>query len=259
MEREIPAHDILELAAKRTRYCVCIPVINEGDRIRKQLREMLPLASVADVIIADGGSTDGSTAESELRRAGVRTLLIKRGPGRLGAQLRMGFSYALDQRYDGVVLMDGNGKDDPEAIPRFIGALEAGSDFVQGSRFLPGGEAIHNPASRLLGIRLLHAPLISWSAGVRYTDTTNGFRAYSSRFLADPRVALFRDIFAGYELHYYLSIKAGQLEFKVTEIPVRRIYPKEGKTPTKISFFKGNMDVMRCLLRACLHKYDPDI
>src|SRR3972149_8328046 len=108
MEREIPAHDIFELAAKKTRHCVCIPVVNEGERLRKQLREMVPLASVADILIADGGSTDGSTAESELRRVGVRTLLVKRGPGCLGAQLRMGFAYALDQSYDGVVLIDGN-------------------------------------------------------------------------------------------------------------------------------------------------------
>jgi len=53
-------------------------------------------------------------------------------------------------------------------------------------------------------VRILHAPLVSLASRFRYTDTTNGFRGYSRRFLEDPRVAAFRDVFPGYELHYYL-------------------------------------------------------
>ena len=78
---------------------------------------------------------------------------------------------------------------------------------------------------RYLGIRLLHAPLISLAAGHRYTDTTNGFRAYSARFLSDPRVAPFRDVFSAYELHYYPAIRAARLGFRIVELPVTRAYP----------------------------------
>ncbi len=255
--REVPAFDIHELRERATRYCVCIPIINEGERIHAELREMAPLAGQADIIIADGGSSDGSTDPELLRSLGVRSLLVKTGPGRLGAQIRMAFSYALDQGYAGAILIDGNNKDDPAAIPRFIQALEEGYDFVQGSRFVPGGRALHNPRLRLAAIRLLHAPLISLSARHRYTDTTNGFRAYSARLIEDERVAVFRDVLSGYELHYYLAIRAARLGYRVTEVPVTRRYPAHGPIPTKISFLRGNAGVLLALGRACLHRYDP--
>src|ERR1700732_2332330 len=98
--REVPAHECHELRARSTRYCVVVPVINEGERIKAQLGRMRPLAGLADVIIADGGSTDGSLVVEHLSDCGVRTLLVKRGAGRLGAQLRMGLAYGLDQGYD---------------------------------------------------------------------------------------------------------------------------------------------------------------
>ncbi|MDF2461482.1 MAG: hypothetical protein K0S68_885 [Candidatus Saccharibacteria bacterium] len=106
-------------------------------------------------------------------------------------------------------------------------------------------------------MHLLHAPVISLSAGYRYTDTTNGFRAYSRKLLTDPRMAVFRPIFTGYEFHYYLSIRSANLKFKVKEIPVTRTYPKGQPTPTKISPVKGNLGVIKTLFKAALGHYNP--
>ena len=116
---------------------------------------------------------------------------------------------------------------------------------------------MRTPWLRYWGIRLLHAPLLRWASGFPYTDTTNGFRAYSRRLLLDPRVAPFRDVFAGYELHYYLAIRAARLGLRVCEIPVARRYPAHGPTPTKISPVRGNLRVLRCLFAACLGMYNP--
>jgi dolichol-phosphate mannosyltransferase len=104
---------------------------------------------------------------------------------------------------------------------------------------------------------VLHAPVISLAARHRYTDTTNGFRAYSRRLLTDPRVQPLRDIFSGYELHYYLAIRAARLGLRVAETPVTRRYPSEGKTPTKISPVKGNVLVLRTLISAALGRFNP--
>ena len=72
-----------------------------------------------------------------------------------------------------------------------------GWDHVQGSRFVAGrAGGQHALRSRYWGSSLLHAPLVSLAAGFRYTDTTNGFRAYSRRLLLDPRVPPFRDVFS---------------------------------------------------------------
>jgi dolichol-phosphate mannosyltransferase len=254
---EVPAYTVRAFTERRTRYALCIFVINEGERIRAQLPRIAPFADKLDLLIADGGSNDGSLEEDFLRTSRVRCLLTKTGPGGLSAQMRMAFAHCLREGYEGVVVMDGNNKDDPSAIPLFLEKLAAEYDHIQGSRYIPGGKAINTPFLRHWGVSLLHAPLISVAAGVRYTDTTNGFRAYSRRLLLDPRVQPFRDIFVGYELHYYLAIRAARLGFRVTEVPVARAYPTNEKPPTKISPVLGNFVILRTLLAACLHRYDP--
>ena len=96
MSWQVPAHDTHEFFSKRTRFCVCIPVLDEDGRLRRQLARMQPHMDLADVAIADGGSSDGSTDPQAMRAAGVRALLVKTGPGRLGAQIRMAFAWALE-------------------------------------------------------------------------------------------------------------------------------------------------------------------
>ncbi|MGH7620585.1 MAG: glycosyltransferase family 2 protein [Gemmatimonadaceae bacterium] len=253
----VPDYERHVFRPKRHRYCVAVFVINEGERVREQLRGMAPLAGQIDIVVADGGSTDGSLAVDTLGDFALRALLIKRGPGKLSAQMRMAIDFALAERYDGLVVIDGNGKDDYSAIPRFVELLDLGYDHVQGSRYVPGGQGINTPLSRTLGVRLLHAPVMSLAAGTRYTDTTNGFRAYSRRLLADPRVAPLREVFMGYELHYYLAIRAARLGLRTVETPVTRRYPETGKTPTKISPIKGNLLILRTLAAAALGRFDP--
>ena len=203
------------LAPRRHDHALVIPVINEGDRIRAQLARLAAAAPPVDVVIADGGSTDGSLDLDTLHRLGVRTLLVKTGPGRLSAQLRMAYAWCLDEHYEGIVTMDGNGKDGVEAVAAFVAALRDGTDYVQGSRYVPGGVAENTPLDRHLAGRLLHAPLLSLAARHWFTDTTNGFRAYSARYLRDPRVAPFRDVFVRYELLFYLTVRASRLRYRV--------------------------------------------
>lgn len=253
----VPAYDALEFGPRRFRYSICIPVINEGSRITGQLARMAELDLPADPIIGDGGSTDGSTDPETLERLKVRTLLVKTGPGKLSAQLRMLFAYSILQGYEGMVTLDGNGKDGVAAIPAFLKALEEGYGFVQGSRFLPGGAEHNTPLERKLGSMLIHAPVISLAARFRYTDTTNGFRAFSSSFLTDPEVQPFRDVFDTYNLHYYLAIKAARLGYRVRELPVVRTYPVSGPLPSKISGMSGKLEIIKLLLLSAFGHYDP--
>ncbi|MBQ9836021.1 MAG: glycosyltransferase family 2 protein [Akkermansia sp.] len=231
-----------------------IPIINEGERIAHQLERarVARIHDVVDIVICDGGSTDGSVECDALKKMHINTLLIKKGAGKQGAQLRMGFFWALQRGYD-----DGNNKDSIESIPLFIQKLEQGYDFVQGSRFIRGGIAINTPLIRYIAVRLIHAPVISHTARFWFTDTTNAFRAYSLRYLKDPRVKVFRDNFVSYELLAYLSVRATQLGYSACEVPVTRAYPPVGKTPTKISFFKGNWELMKTLFLNWMGRYNP--
>lgn len=256
MNRQVPAFTTQEFQPRTSRYCLCIFTLNEVGRLQRQLAKIAASPISIDILICDGGSTDGTTKNENIKPYGVRAVLTKTGPGQLGAQMRMAFSYALDSGYEGVIVVDGNDKDDVvEGLARFIAALDEGYDHVQGSRFIPGGKHENTPLSRLIAVKVLHAPLLSLAAGTRYTDTTNGFRAYSRRFLSDPSVNLFRDVLSGYELHYYLAIEAARRGFRVCEVPVTRIYPREGKTPTKISPIAGNIKVLKTLFKSCLGCY----
>lgn len=254
---QFPDFKAQEFSKKKNKYAVCVFVINEGEKIQKQLKQMKQYSSVIDIIVADGGSTDGSLEGDFLKSVNVRALLTKTGPGKLSAQMRMAFAYVLHEGYEGVVVVDGNGKDDITAIPDFVKLLDEGYDHIQGSRYVKGGKAINTPLERHLAVHFIHAPLISLAARHHHTDTTNGFRAYSKALLSDPEIAVFRDIFKTYELHYYLAIESARRKYKLTETPVTRAYPKTGKTPTKISPIKGNAHVMGVLIKAVRGKYRP--
>ena len=254
---QVPAFETPLWIDKQHPWCIVIPVINEGERIRNLLDRMtsFKIDSIADIIIVDGGSKDGSLELRSLQQKGVRGLLVKTGPGKLSAQLRCAYAFALDQGYEGIVTIDGNDKDDPEAISRFIEALKQGVDFVQASRFLVGGVAENTPKSRDFAIRFIHAPMLNLFSGFHWTDTTQGFRAYSRKMLLDTKIAPFRDIFMTYELLAYLSYRAPKLGYRCVELPTVRRYPK-GEVPTKISAFKGNLSVLLVLFRACFGQYN---
>lgn len=256
----VPDYVWEEFQPRQQKYCVLIPVINEGERIQKELfrAKQSGVSEKADIILCDGGSQDGSMEPDKLKHLGVNTLLVKYGPGKQGAQLRMGIYFAMQRNYKGVVTIDGNNKDSIEDVPKFLKKLDEGYDFIQGSRFIKGGRAVNTPLIRLLSLRLLHAPVISLTAGKWYTDTTNAYRGYSMKYLLDDRVQVFRDIFMTYELLAYLSVRADQLGMKTCEIPVTREYPSKGKVPTKISFWKGNSELLQILFRNFFRRYNPD-
>ena len=255
---QVPEYLTVFWLEKRFPYCVVIPVINEGQRISNLLTRMAALGvdRSTDIIIVDGGSTDGSMNQDTLRANGVRGLLLKTGRGKLSAQLRCAYSFALEQGYEGIITIDGNDKDDPAAIPRFIQVLSEGVDFVQASRFIPGGVAENTPASRDFAIRFIHAPMLTLSSGFHWTDTTQGFRAYSRKMLLDPCVAPFREVFFNYELLAYLSYRVPKLGYQCMELPTTRRYP-QGEVPTKISSVRGNLEVLRVLLNTCSGRYNP--
>lgn len=255
----VPKFECTEFQKKQKEYVILIPIINEGDRIIKELQraEKFNVAESADLVICDGGSSDGCTEKSRLQRLKVNTLLVKQDVGKQGAQLRMGIWWALNRGYKGIITIDGNNKDSIEDVPKFIEKLEEGYDFVQGSRFIKGGKAVNTPVIRLLSVKLIHAPVISLTARYRFTDTTNAYRAYSADYLKNNRVQPLRDIFMTYELLAYLSVRATQIGMRACEIPVTRAYPKTGKTPTKISFLKGNAELMKILFKNLFGRYNP--
>ena len=105
----VPQFECTEYAERTKDYVVLIPIINEGDRIHKELKRAQKhnVSSVADIVICDGGSTDGCTSEDKLKSLDVNTLLVKQDVGKQGAQLRMGIWWSLRRGYKGIITIDG--------------------------------------------------------------------------------------------------------------------------------------------------------
>ena len=71
----VPKFECTEYEEKTKDYVVLIPIINEGERIIKELKRAYKyqIADHADLVICDGGSTDGCTEEKKLRQLRVNT------------------------------------------------------------------------------------------------------------------------------------------------------------------------------------------
>lgn len=238
----VPDFSVLEFMPKKNNIALVIPVINEGQRIINQLIKIQEITPNVDIVIADGGSTDESSDFFNSQKGILKGLLIKRGKGGLSAQLRMAFYYCILMGYDGVITMDGNGKDGIEGIEEIRAALAEGYDFVQGSRFIKNGKAINTPIQRYWAIKLIHAPLVSILSQHKFTDTTNGFRGHSVPMLTT--IDIFRHEYSKYELIPLIPISASRGKMRVTEVPVSRSYPKGTNTPTKIRGFRANLEIL---------------
>jgi len=201
---------------------------------------------VQEVLVVDDGSTDQTAA---IARQEGATVVSRPQRGGAGAAIRTAIAYARQHRYDVLVIMAGNNKDRPAEIPRLLQAIrEEGCDFVQGSRYLPGGDFGNMPLYRRVATQYVHPLLFSLVTGRRITDSTNGFRAFRLTMLDDPRIDLEQDWLDRYELEPYLFFKAIALGYKVKEVPVTKIYPPKELGYTKMKPITGWWSILRPLL-----------
>jgi dolichol-phosphate mannosyltransferase len=215
---------------------------NEGEKIRRTITRH-PYPRDYDLLVMDDGSTDG-TLES-LPKNGWLHLRNPTNQG-VGAAMKRVFDYVIENNYDVLVVQAGNDKDDPNEIPRLLDPIRSGrADFVQGSRFLPGGGYGNTPAYRVLATRFVHPLLFSMFVGKRVTETTNGFRAFRTDILRDRRIDWRQDWLDRYELEPYLLYNSIRLGYRHCEVPVTKIYPPHQQGYTKMKPITGWWSILR--------------
>jgi dolichol-phosphate mannosyltransferase len=203
---------------------------NEGEKIRRTIARH-PRVRNYDLLVMDDGSTDGALDGVD---PGVIVLRNETNQG-IGSAMKRVFQYALDLRYDVLVIQAGNDKDDPLEIPALLEPIVTGAaDFVQGSRYLGGGGFGNMPRYRVLGTRVIHPLVFSLASGKRVTESTNGFRAFRTALLSDARINWRQDWLDRYELEPYLMLKAIKLGYRHCEVPVTKIYPRHALGYTKM-------------------------
>ena len=56
---------------------------------------------------------------------------------------------------------------------------------------------------------------------------------------------------------FYLTVRAKNIGMNVTEIPVKRIYPKSGDIPTKITGLRGMLQILKQTILSSIGYYNP--
>ncbi len=185
---------------------VVIPTRNEA----YNLPYVLPYipATVHEVILVDGHSTDDTIAVAQELLPGIR-ILEQTGRGK-GNALREGFAHCTG---DIIVMLDADGSAAPAEMPRFIDALLDGYDFAKGSRFLKGGGSSDITLLRHMGNHAL-STLVNVLFGTRFSDLCYGYNAFWRQCLDDIEIDC-----DGFEVETLLNLRMHKAKKKIVEIP----------------------------------------
>lgn len=205
---------------------VVIPIYNESENIQPLYEILTPVLahtfSSYEIIYVDDCSTDDSLAKLKdlhSRDEHIKVIALCRNFGQTAA-LACGFDYA---KGDIIISMDGDMQHDPRDIPVLLKALTPEVDIVSGwrkhrtdpflSRKLPS--AIANLIIRKL-------------SGVNVHDFGTTLKIYRSHIIKNI------NLYGGH--HRFIPALARQLGAKITEVPIKNIPRKRGKS--KYSIFR---------------------
>jgi dolichol-phosphate mannosyltransferase len=182
-----------------------------------------------EAIVVDDGSSDGTGDEAHAHGAAV---VLRHDQRRgVGAAIRTGFACGRKRNRPWLALLSGDDQHEPSDL---VGALDlalAGDlDYVQGSRWMRGGQVIGSTGGRGLGTRF-YSLVFSVLVFHWITDATNGFRVFRSTILDAPSIDINQSWLDSYELEPYLLYRSIRGHYRVVEYPVTvRYHAHEGYT-----------------------------
>lgn len=241
-QRGTDAGDVMErMADTAMKRSLVILAWNEIDGLRSIL-PAIPQDSADEVIVVDGGSTDGSV--EFCRERGIPVVMQERR-GR-GEAFRVGINHTSG---DAVVFFSPDGNEDPADIALLFERLASGADIAIASRFLPGSRNEEDEA--ILPLRKWTNKAFGWIAntiwnqGSYVTDTINGFRGI--RRTAFDTLGLTS---MGYTIEFEMTIRAMKRRLTIVELPTREGDRVGGET--KAPSFKTGLVFLRFLFAEIL-------
>lgn len=190
---------------------IIIPAFNESDSIEYTIQNIRQDSPDFDYLIINDCSTDRT--EAICRENGFSYLSLPVNLG-IGGAVQTGYRYAVENGYDIVVQVDGDGHHDVRFLNRMVETLKReNADMVIGSRFIEK-EGFQSSAMRRVGINYFMY-LIKALTKTRVTDPTSGFRMVNRRTAEIFAVNYPRD-YPEPESTVYL-LRRGK---KVLEVPV---------------------------------------
>lgn len=167
------------MAINSSTFLAVVPAYNEAGSVANVVRSLHERAPSFDVIVVDDGSTDDTARQAW--EAGAKVLKLPFNLG-IGGAVQTGFVYALEQGYDYMAQVDGDGQHEPAELGKLMAAIKADPsvDMVCGSRFVTADTDYLAPFSRRTGINLF-AFILSKILRSPVSDPTSGFRLYNRR------------------------------------------------------------------------------
>ncbi|MCM8798745.1 MAG: glycosyltransferase family 2 protein [Candidatus Omnitrophica bacterium] len=222
------------------KVCVLIPAYNEAKTIGWLIRKVKEQQGIGEILIIDDGSTDKTAEIAE--ENGARVLRNFRSLGK-GNALRKGFSYCLENGFDAVLTMDGDGQHSPEEIPQFLRLVKNSNvDLVVGNR-------MHAPQGMPF-LRLITNRFMSWIISLiiaqKIPDTQSGFRLIRKNVL--EKIILRSENF---EIESEILIEAKRKGFTISSLPIKSIYLREAVSQINpvIDTFRFSKFILKTLLR----------
>ena len=252
---ELIAPDRLDLAGKR--LLIFIVAYNAEQTITKVLQRIpagLRTPEV-EVLIVDDFSQD-KTFETSLRFQQTEDLGLKltvlRTPENqgYGGNQKLGYRYAIDQGFDFVALIHGDGQYAPEKLPELLAPLLRGeAEAVLGSRMLDKGAARAGgmPIYKWLGNQIL-THFQNRMLRTRFSEFHSGYRLYSTQALAQiPFERNTNDFHFDSEIIVQLLLK----KLRIIELPIPTYY---GDEICHVNGMKYAWDICKTMLRVQFHQ-----
>lgn len=216
--------DPLEHSAETTApdVSIIVPTYREAESLGPLLKRIQAVRAGGldlEVIIVDDNSQDGTEdLIPSLGLAWVRLIIRTEDRGLSSAVLR-GLSEARGRV---LIVMDADLSHPPEVIPDFVLALDGGSDFVVGSRYVPGGSTEDGWGV----LRWINSKIATWMARpfTMVRDPMSGFlglrrETWSAAVDLDP---------VGYKIGLELIVKCRCRH--VTEVPIHFSTRRHGQS-----------------------------
>jgi dolichol-phosphate mannosyltransferase len=221
---------------------IILPTYNEKENIITVLEKLSRSCArikghTVSFLVVDDTSPDGTQdAVRKFQRTDKRVHLISGRKEGLGKALLRGMVYAVDtMRADIIVQLDADLSHDPAVVPEFIRMIDAGADFVVGSRYIPGGSIPANWGVHRKIFSIFGNAIVRYGLGYpKVHDWTGGFRAYGRKYVIANRHDMQK--FGGYVFQIAFLHKSIESGANVREVPIHftdRMYGRSKIAPSE--------------------------